>query len=132
MKGNITECWLRVFLIAEKHVAEVNRGASSFFCLRETGGSVLPAVDNAKDIVNSSGGSHSAGEQNDQIGQLNQFHQNLRHIVYLCNYFSLGKSSGVNLPAADPEDGDNSEVNHHIGERIQKSGYFSDEDLSVI
>ena len=75
---------------------------------------------------------HGLGQQDNQIGELHQFCQDLRHIIDQGDDLSLGQPAGIHLEAAVIQDGNNPQVNDHISEGVQKSRDLTDEDLLLI
>ena len=52
-----------------------------------------------------------------QIGKLYKFHQNLRHVVYQCNDFTLCNNSIIYLNCSGPYQSNRSCIYNHIGHR---------------
>ena len=71
------------------------------------------------------------GYINDQIGQLNQLHENLGHIVDQRHHLALAQDSRIYLPAAGPYQQNHRCIDNRVSQGIQKPGNPAHEKLSV-
>ena len=72
-----------------------------------------------------------ARDVQDQISKLDEFHQNLRHVVIERDDLPLRERAGVDAHRAGAQDGDDGEVDDHVGQRVQQRGDAADESLHV-
>ena len=57
---------------------------------------------------------------NNQVRQCNQRQQNLIHIIDQRHNLSLGYAADLYLPAAKPQDTQDRDIDHHIGDRVHQ------------
>ena len=68
----------------------------------------------------------SAGDglcnRNDQVGQLDQLHQDLRHVVDQSDHLTLGDDPVFHLPGPGPDQRDHRAVDDDVGDRVHQGG----------
>ena len=69
------------------------------------------------------------GDGNDQIGHLDQLHQNLRHIIDQSHGLALGDDPCIYLFSRYPNHCHDSKIDDHVGDRVHQSRYFPHKNL---
>ena len=77
-------------------------------------------------------GGKGLGHGNDQIGQLDQLHQDLGHIVDQGDDCPLCQDTSLHLQSSPPQQGDQSAIDQHIGDRIHQGGNPSHKTLQPV
>ena len=101
-------------------------GSASGFCL----GHPIPVL-NLKHSRHTVCTGKRLGDGNNQVRQLHQFHQNLRHVINDCHHFTLGQIPYVHLDGSDINQCNDSAVDNHISHRVHHRADFADKNLTV-
>ena len=82
-------------------------------------------------IADTVGTGQRLGDGNDQVCHLNQFYQNLGHVVCKRYRFTLGDDACIYLFSGDPHHCNDGKIHHHISQRVHQSGNLADKDLEL-
>ncbi len=69
------------------------------------------------------------GDGDDEVGELDELHQNLRHIVIQRDDVALREGAGLHLHAARIQEGDDGEVDDDVGRGVHDRGEVAHEGL---
>ena len=98
----------------EAHGIVVFRIQCPYFC------GVLHAGLNGQDPRDTVRAGERLGHIDDQVRELDEFNQNLRHVVDKRNQFTLRDNPVVHLDRADPDEHQRRQVDDRIGERVHE------------
>ena len=73
-----------------------------------------------QDVVHAPGAGAGLGQRDDQVCQLDQFHQDLGHVVVQGDQLSLGQCAAVHLPGAGADEENDAGVQYKEGQGIQR------------
>ena len=118
------KCRLLAACIGKAHILKGNSCSILSLCLN-TAALVRERRLCIQNLVQTHTGSHSLCHSYDQVCKGDQCDQNLVHIVYKGNHFTLCKNAHRHFPASIPENSNNGKVHDNCSGRIQKCGNFS-------
>ena len=69
--------------------------------------------------------------EDDGVGQLHQLHEDLAHVVDQGHHVAAEEHAALHLPGAQGENGDDGQVDHHIGQGVHQRGNAAHEELHL-
>ena len=115
-KAHVRERWGRRSRVGEAHVAELERGRG----VRVRSRTVLHGRVSGKDLVDAAGAGLRLGEHDDEVRELEQLDEHLRHVAHEGHHLALREPARVHAHTTHGKHGDEPEVDGHVGERVHE------------
>ncbi len=103
--------------IADARVAELHPVGRGFLFILRVHGLARGHFQHALDAV---AAGHGLGDVDDQVGQLDQLHQNLGHVVIQRHHRALGDHARLHAEGAGVDQGQDGQVDDHIGDGVHQ------------